>query len=65
MNCRESQFGAHLMPKRLLEVTNKFNIPIGYHSFRYPMQLDDIIKEEDGYLRRIGGFGARDEVSHF
>jgi len=29
------------------------------------MQLDDVIKEQDSYSRPIGGFGARNEVSHF
>ena len=64
-SCQEFQFGAHLVPKHLPKVTNKLNVLIGHHSFRYPMQLDDIIKEQDGYSRRIGGFGTRDKVSHF
>ena len=53
------------MPKYFPEVANKLNVPIGRHGFRYHMQLDDIIKEKDSYSRRIWGFGARDEVSHF
>jgi len=51
-DCQKFQFGSHLVPRCLPEITNKLDVPIRYLDFGQPMQLD-MIKTNDSYLGHI------------
>ena len=61
---RELQCRPHEMPESLPERACEPDITIRYYTPRDVMETNDLVEEEPGGVRSVGGFSTGDEVCH-
>ena len=61
---REPECRPHEMPECLPEHACEPDITIRYYTPRDAMETNDLVEEEPGSVRGVGGFSTGDEVSH-